>query len=180
MKTLKGCFIPATLVVVGIFAGCSDPVRSADIYDGLKYSLYNAGLKDVSVSQDRDKGVITLGGHVPRNTDKSQAEFIAKSMAGHQVVANHIVVVPVGGDSSATAVSSALDRDIEKRLDAALLQYNLHKNVKFTVKSGVVTLTGEVNSQSSRAQAEGLAAPISNVQQVVNELHVKDQATSSN
>jgi osmotically-inducible protein OsmY len=31
----------------------------------------------VSVSQDRDKGVVTLGGHVAADGDKSQAESIA-------------------------------------------------------------------------------------------------------
>jgi hypothetical protein len=43
-----------------------------------------------------------------------------------------------------------------------------------------VTLTGEVNSQSRRAQVEKVASTVPNVQQVVNELQVKDQkATSS-
>ena len=65
-------------------------------------------------------------------------------------------------------------------MDAALIQNKLHKGVKYDVKSGVVTLTGEVNSQARRAQAEHVASAVPNVQQVVNELQVKDQkATSS-
>jgi osmotically-inducible protein OsmY len=45
----------------------------------------------------------------------------------------------------------------------------------------VVTLTGDVNSQAKRAQAEQVAAAVLNVDQVVNELQVKKQkATSSN
>jgi hyperosmotically inducible protein len=47
------------------------------------------------------------------------------------------------------------------------------------VKSGVVTLTGAVNSQSKRAYAEKVAAAVPNVQQVVNELQIKDQKASS-
>jgi osmotically-inducible protein OsmY len=44
----------------------------------------------------------------------------------------------------------------------------------------VVTLTGEVVSQSARRQAEGIASSVPNVWQVVNELQVKNQkATSS-
>ena len=181
VNTLKLYFAPATLIVVGILAGCAAPVKSADVYDGLKYSLYNAGLKYVSVSQDRNKGVIILRGQVPRDTDKSQAGSIAKSVAGNQVIANHIVVVPAGSESNAKTVHSDLDQGIEKTLDAALMRNNLRKNVNFTVRSGVVILTGKVTSQSLRGQVEGVAAPISNVQQVVNELQVKDQkATSSN
>ena len=47
-------------------------------------SLDQANLKEVSVSQDRDKGVVTLGGRVATDGDKSQAESLAKSIAGGQ------------------------------------------------------------------------------------------------
>jgi hypothetical protein len=43
-------------------------------------------------------------------------------------------------------VGIGLDKGIEKNLDAALIQNKLHDNVKYDVKSGVVTLTGEVIS----------------------------------
>jgi osmotically-inducible protein OsmY len=62
-----------------------------------------------------------------------------------------------------------------------LIQYGLHKNVKYGVKNGVVTLTGDVSSNSARAQAEQIATSVPNVRQVVNELQSKNQkATSSN
>jgi osmotically-inducible protein OsmY len=47
------------------------------------------------------------------------------------------------------------------------------------VKSGVVTLTGEVNSENKRARAEKVAIAVPNVQQVVNNLQIKDQKASS-
>jgi osmotically-inducible protein OsmY len=62
---------------------------------------------------------------------------------------------------------------------SALIQNKLHKGVKYDVKSGVVTLTGEVNSQSKRAQVEKVASTVPHVQQVVNELQVKDQKARS-
>jgi osmotically-inducible protein OsmY len=65
-------------------------------------------------------------------------------------------------------------------LDAALIQNGLQKSVKYDFKNGVVTLTGEVNSQSKRAQAADIASSVPNVQQVVNYLQIKNQkATSS-
>jgi len=64
-------------------------------------------------------------------------------------------------------------------LDAGLIQNKLHKGVKYEVKSGVVTLTGEVNSESKRAQVEQVASTVPNVRQVVNELQVKDQKATS-
>jgi osmotically-inducible protein OsmY len=52
--------------------------------------------------------------------------------------------------------------------------------VKYAVKSGVVTLTGELNSQAKRDHAENVPTSVPNVQQVVSNLQVKDQkATSS-
>jgi hyperosmotically inducible periplasmic protein len=170
-----------TLLAVGILVGCSaEPTKSPDVSDSIRKSLDQSGLKDVTVSQDREKGVVTLGGQVPSDSDKSQAETIAKSMAAGQVVADQIAVVPPGVESDAKAVNSDLDKGIEKNLDAALIQNRMNKSVKYDVKSGVVTLTGEVNSQARRAYAEKLASAVPKGQQVVNELQVKNQKASSN
>jgi hyperosmotically inducible periplasmic protein len=169
-----------TLLAVGTLAGCSsDPAKSPDVSDNIRKSLDQAGLKDVKVSQDREKGVVTLEGNVPSDMDKSQAETIAKSIAAGQVVADQIAVVPPAAESDAKAIHSDVDKGIEKNLDAALIQNQLNKHVKYDVKSGVVTLMGEVKSQSKRAYAEKVAARVPNVLQVVNELQVKNQKASS-
>ena len=180
MKTMKLLFTLLTLLAVGILAGCSQTaVKSPDVSDSIRKSLDQAGLKDVSVSQDRDKGIVTLGGQVASENDKLQAESIAKSLAGAQVVADQIAVIPVGAEKEAKAVNSDLDKGIEKNLDAALIQNKMHDNVKYEVKNGVVTLTGEVNSEAKRARAEKVATGVPNVQQVVNNLQVKNQKASS-
>jgi osmotically-inducible protein OsmY len=182
MKTL-GTFLAALfLFVTTTLVGCTTPAtKSPDVAGDIRTSLNQAGLKDVSVSQDRDKGIVTLGGTVKADSDKAQAESIAKSIAGPQVVADEIAVVPLGNESNAKAVDSDLDEGIEKNLDAALIENKLQKHVKYDVKNGVVTLTGAVNSEGKRARAESVATSVPNVLQVVNELQVQDQkATSSN
>jgi hyperosmotically inducible protein len=180
MKTLKLCLSLLALLVVATLVGCSGTARqSPDVSDSIRKSLDQAGLKDVSVSQDRDKGVVTLGGHVAAEADKSQAESIAKSTATGQVVANQIAVMPPGGESEAKAVNSDLDKAIEKNLDAALIQNKLHKSIKYDVKSGVVTLHGAVISQSKLVQAEQIASAVPNVKQVVNDLQIKNQKACS-
>jgi osmotically-inducible protein OsmY len=88
-------------------------------------------------------------------------------------------VIPPGVESEAKAVNSDLDKGIEKNLDAALIQNRLQKSVKYDVKNGVVTLTGEVNSQSKRALADRIASAVPNVKQVVNDVQIKDQKASS-
>ena len=181
MKKLRLSVALFTLLAAGMLAGCSGPTtKSPDVSDSIRKSLDQAGLKGVAVSQDRDKGVVTLSGQVASENDKLQAESLAKSYAGTQVVADQIAVIPVGGENDARAVNSDLDKGIEKNLDAALIQNKLHEHVKYEVKSGVVTLTGEVNSENKRALAEKVATGVPNVQQVVNDLQVKNQkATSS-
>ena len=182
MKFLKPCMSLLAVVVIGTLAGCStNTTRSANVSGGIRTSLDQAGLKDVSVTENHDKGVVTLGGHVAADPDKAQAESIATSMAGGQVVSNQIEVVPPGTEHDAKKIDSDLDKGIEGNLDAALVQGGLHKNINYAVKNQVVTMTGEVDSQSKRTQAQAIVAAVPNVLQVVNELQVKEQkATSSN
>lgn len=180
MKLLKPCLTSLAMALVGALAGCSTTAtKSPDVTDSIRKSLDSVNLKDVSVSQDRDKGVVTLGGHVAAEGDKSQAESIAKSMSGPQVVSNQIAVVPPGFESDAKRINSDLDKAIEKNLDAALIKQGLQKGVKYDVKNGVVTLSGEVRSQGERSRAQTVASKVPNVQQVVNELQVKNQKASS-
>jgi hyperosmotically inducible periplasmic protein len=162
-------------------AGCSSMTKSPDVAGPIRKSLDQAGYKDVSVSQDRDKGVVTLTGHVAADADKAQAEQLAKSMAAGQVVADEISVLPPGEVGAAKAINSDVDKSIEKLVDATLIQNRLHDNVKYSAKNGVVTLTGDVNSQELRDQVQQLVAAVPNVQQVVNEVQVKNQkATGTN
>jgi hyperosmotically inducible protein len=161
-------------------SGCSTENKSPDVTDAVRKSLDQAGYKGVSVSQDRDKGVVTLTGTVPTETDKAQAESVAKSSAGSQVVADQISVRPPGDESDAKAVESDTDKAIEKNLDAMLVKNKLKHDVSYDVKSGVVTLTGTVASQGRRSMVEKMAKDVPGVKQVVNELDVKGQkATSS-
>jgi hyperosmotically inducible periplasmic protein len=160
MKTLRLSVAVLTLLAVGTLAGCSGTAASPDVSDHIRKSLDQAGFKDVSVSQNRDKGIVTLGGQVASENEKSQAESLAKSLAGAQVVADQIAVIPKGVEKEAKAVNSDLDEGIEKNLDAALIQNRMHGNVKYEVKSAVVTLTGEVNSQYKRDHAEQVATRV--------------------
>ncbi len=180
MNKLRLSMPMLALLGVAILAGClTTPTKSPNVSDSIRKSLDQAGFKDVAVSQDRDKGIVTLSGNVTSENDKSQAESIAKSIAGSQVVADQIAVIPVGEEKEAKAVNSDLDTGIEKNLDAALIQNKMHDSVKYEVKNGVVTLTGEVNSQHKRDVAEKVATGVPNVKQVVNDLQVENQKASS-
>lgn len=179
MKRFANWTACLTLVAAGMLAGCSQTVKPPDVSSNIRRALDQAGFKKVSVDQDRDKGVVTLGGQVTGEAEKEQAETLAKSLAAGEVVADQIAVLPLGAESDARTMNSDLDKGIEQNLDAALIQSKLHDGVKYAVKSRVVTLTGEVDSQSKRREAAKVAGAVPNVQQVVNELQVKNQKASS-
>ena len=168
MKTLKASSSLLAIALVGALLGCSTAsTKSANVSGSIRASLDQAGLKDVSVTHDRDKRLVTLGGHVAADADKSNAESIAKSVAGAGAVSNQIAVIPLS--------ASDLDKGIEGNLDAALVQDKLHESVKYAVQNKVITLSGDVDSQSMRVLAQEAAASVPNVRQVVNQLHVKEQ-----
>jgi hypothetical protein len=105
-------------------------------------------------SQDRNQAAVTFGGHVATEAGKPHAESIGRSIPLDQVAANQIAVLKSGVESD--------DRIF-----------------KHDVKASVVTLRGEVASQSERARAQEVASAAPNVKQVVNELQVKKQKASS-
>jgi hyperosmotically inducible periplasmic protein len=179
MKTLANWPACLAVVLTGVLAGCAQTPKPPDVAGNIRRALDQAGFKKVSIDQDRDKGVVTLGGQVAADADKAQAETLARSLAGGEVVADQIAVLPSGAETDARTMNSDLDKGIEVNLDAALIQSKLHDGVKYSVKSRVVTLTGEVDSQSKRRDVAKVAGSVPNVQQVVNELQVKHQKASS-
>jgi hyperosmotically inducible periplasmic protein len=180
MKWIQSTSLFFMTFIFAVALACSNQRQAPDITDTVRHALDQAGLNDVRVSQDRDKGVVTLSGNVNAEDDKARAESIAKSAAGDQVVANEIGVRPKGDENTARKVDSDLDSGIEKNLDAALVQHRLKDNVRYDVKNGVVTLKGKVPTSTQRAAAQKMAEQVPNVKEVVNELNVSQQrATAS-
>ena len=177
LKQMNAKLSMIALTVAGL-VGCASN-RAPDVAGNIRDALKQAGLGDVSVSQDRDKGVVTLGGNVTEEQAKDRAEQIAKPLAAGQVVADQIAVLPKDNQSTAKSVNSDLDKGIEANLDAALKQADMN-GVHHSTKNGVVTLKGDLETPARRREAERVAASVPNVQQVVNEIDVKNQrATSS-
>ena len=161
------------LVVLFFGVGCSNE-NNISYRDGVQKALQQADLKDVTVSEDKDKNTITLGGKLHSDDAKAKAAEVAKSAAGTRIIANEISVQPVGSESEARDVASNLDDAIEKNYKAALISSGLEKqHVDFKAKNGVLTLTGRVHNANQRQHAEKLAAGIPNVQQVLNQIEVR-------
>lgn len=174
-------FVTAGLTSLGLavlLAGCASNL-APDVAGSIRNSLKQQGLTSVSVSQDRAKGVVTLGGNVQQPQDKTRAEQIAQPLAQGQVVADEIAVVPQGAEAGAAkSMYSDLDRGIQANLDAAFIRADI-KGISHSTTNGVVTLKGNLDTPQLRQSAEQVAAQVPNVQQVVNEIDVKDQRATT-
>jgi hyperosmotically inducible protein len=124
MKTPKNVSIVLVACAIALTLACSDRPKAPDVAGDIRSSLDQAGLNDVSVSQDREKSVVTLSGKVATDDEKARAESIAKSIAGTEVVSNEIGVRPNGDESTTKKVDSELDSGIDKNLEAMLVQHN--------------------------------------------------------
>jgi hyperosmotically inducible periplasmic protein len=169
------------IFALGLLAGCSTTTKAPSVAGNIRTSLEQAGLKNVSVTQDRDKGVVTLGGHVSTDADKANANQIAQSIAAGEVVANQLEVLPATDSGPAKTVYADLDKGIDSNLDAALTSGGYKTGIGHSAKNGVVTLTGTVDTATQRTQIDTIAQGVPNTQQVVNEIQTRHQkATSSN
>jgi hyperosmotically inducible protein len=164
----------STAVLLGAIAiaGCNS--SHPDEKSAVTTQLNNNQLSAVSVSQDRDKGVMTLTGNVDSQDQKTQAESLARQSAPDYTIADEIGVRPPG-DSQAGSAASNRDSAIEDNFKAEIKEHkNLNdQSISASSKNGTLLLKGTVKTVKQKKEAEDLAKHVPNVQQVVNEIEVK-------
>ena len=173
-KALCAAIFTAVLAATFTWAGCNRE-NHPDVKYAFDSAMTQNGLGVVKVSQDREKGVLTLKGNVESEDQKAQADNIARQAAPGYTVANELGVTPPNAGSQAEAVNSKLDDAIQDNYKAALKE---HKNlddqsISADAKNGTLVLKGSVKTKAQRQEAVQLAKAIPNVQEVVNEIEVK-------
>lgn len=183
MKTKAICqklLLGPTLLLGGalVIGGChkSYPDEKAAVDQALSTNDFGT----VGVSQDRDKGVITLRGNVGLPGDKDRAEKIAQRAAPDYTIANEIGVRPANVPAAAGA-DAKLDSAIEDNFKAAIKAHqNLNdQSISGSAKNGTLVIKGSVKTPQQKAEAENLGKQVPNVGQVVNELKVKSDKHST-
>jgi len=175
-------FLLGSVMVMGgvmTIGGCnkSFPDEKGAVTSALKS---NNDLNSVDVSQDRDKGTMTLSGKVPSESDRQQAEALAKQAAPDYAIVDEIGVRPPDAQN-AGSVDSNLDSAIEDNFKAAIkANPNLNdQSIHDSVKNGTLVITGSVKTESQKAEVTKLAQQIPHVREVVNELSVEPNKHSS-
>ena len=112
-----------------------------------------------------DDGVVTLTGTVTSYAQKIMAEHAVRDLDGVRAVANDLTV------RTATTVT---DKDIAESV-ATMIESNVlldKEDVDITVRSGIVTLSGQVNWDYQRRSAERSVENLRGVITVVNNIMV--------
>jgi hyperosmotically inducible protein len=171
-KLLPGA--AAMLAGAMFMAGCHNQPAHPDEKSAVTNSLGSNSLSNVSVSQDQDKGVMTLTGDVDSQDMKAQAETLAKQAAPDYTISDEIGVRPPGA-SEAGSVASSRDSAIEDNFKASLKEHKVldDQSIHYSAKNGTLVLKGSVKTVKQKEEAGKLAKKVPNVQQVVNEIEVK-------
>ena len=174
--SVAATLLAASLLVAGCMTGC---MRSG--HPDVKLAVYNAldehDLRSVTVSEDRQAGVITLSGIVGANDRRQSAEQLAHQNAPGYSIVNRIQVDSARLESEERAASQTaqLDSSIELRYKARLSASPALKNqkIQFFANNHTLTLRGSVSNERERKEAEDLARKVPQVQHVVNEIQIR-------
>jgi hyperosmotically inducible protein len=171
----------AMFLAMFLLTGCNQDTHRPDVKDAVDSAMTQNNLGVVKVSQDRDKGVLTLTGDVISADDKARAESVAKQAAPGYTVANELGVRPQGAESQAKAVDSNLDSGIEDNYKAALKANKSldDQSISYNAKNGALTLKGSVKTAAQKVEAAKLAKGVPNVKEVVNTIEVKNNKHST-
>jgi osmotically-inducible protein OsmY len=131
----------------------------------------NAAHIGVSVND----AVVTLSGHLDTYPEKFAAERAAQRVEGVKAVAVEL-------DVKLALDHKRSDTDIATSIESAFKWNSLvpPERIKVKVEKGWVTLSGELDWEYQRNQAEKVARPVTGVVGVSNNLTIKPQVTPGN
>ena len=134
----------------------------------------NAEYKFKGVNVTAFKGTVQLSGFVDTYAQKYNASSIAKKVQGVRKVENDITVKSDADRGTGEYVD---DKSLTARVNSALGNNPDYKfdEVNVTALKGTVQLSGFVNNADQKARAGDIAKQVQGVQDVVNNITVKDK-----
>ena len=157
-------------------------VKDANVTAKVKSQLlWNSKTEGLNVDVDTDKGQVTLSGEVASPDEAKIAMKLAADTEGVRKVKNHLKVLSKAaaataapGKAEESASAEVKDGWVTTRVKAALLYDNRVDGTDIHVEtaSGIVTLTGSVNSKNERDIAKQITRSIGGVKSVVDRIDV--------
>lgn len=173
----KPTYLFAALLAAAAIAGCASTqtagrqIDDAEITASVKAKLAaDPEVKAHEIDVDTLDGEVRLSGIVDDAATRREAEKLARGTDGVRRVKNEL---KVGGDLSTGEVIT--DATITAKVKSVLIADAVVKarDIDVDTIDGVVTLTGIVESQSEKQQAETLARGCEGVRAVRNQIEVR-------
>jgi hyperosmotically inducible protein len=175
-----------TALVIGgaLISGSAHAVNKADdktpiadtwLTAKAKIALFaDARVKGSEINVETSQGSVIIRGKVDSDEAKQAAEGIAKGIDGVKTVKNELQVVAPAKreaiDDKDASITTRVNAQIAK--DSSLKDAGIHAQTN----AGVVSLSGEVSSLMTSAQASWTAWQVPGVKSVKNDLTVKEKA----
>jgi osmotically-inducible protein OsmY len=135
-----------------------------DVIDELEFE---PSINAAHIGVTANRGVVTLTGYVTSYAEKTAAERAARRVKGVRAIAEEIVVrLP-------SDTKRADDEIAARAVDILKWQVGVPADrIRVKVESGVVTLTGEVEWQFQKTEADHVVHKLSGVVNVINDIRV--------
>ncbi|MDO6692319.1 BON domain-containing protein [Aliiglaciecola sp. 3_MG-2023] len=140
--------------------------------------LFNGNLDSFDINTDVNDGVIVLTGKVDTEVDKALAEELMISLDGVEDVDNQLTVITDNENSedsdTAQIMQTLKDSKVESVVKTRLLFESevSGTDIEVEVEDGIVTLTGELDSNAERELAVTIAENTDDVKNVVSNLTI--------
>jgi hyperosmotically inducible periplasmic protein len=181
------CLSLSTVAAVATFTGCASGDRynrstGESIDDNYIVSRVKGALNDSAVYKFTDvnvasfKGMVQLSGFVDSAAQKNDAALIAGKVPGVKGVENNITVKSIITNVSAMG-QNVDDKTLTKNILNALGSNPDYKfeEVNAIAYNGTVQLSGFVNTAEQKSKAGEIAKQVYGVQDIVNNITVKDK-----
>ena len=151
------------------------PINDTWLTAKTKIALFaDPRIKGSEITVETSQGSVMIRGKVDSDAAKQAAEAIAKGIDGVKTVKNDLqVVAPAkreATDDKDEAITARVNAQIAK--DSYLKDVGIHAQTN----AGVVSLSGEVSSLMTSAQASWTVWQVPGVKSVKNDLTVKEKA----
>jgi hyperosmotically inducible periplasmic protein len=151
------------------------PINDTWLTAKTKIALFaDPRIKGSEITVETSQGSVMIRGKVDSDAAKQAAEAIAKGIDGVKTVKNDLQVVA----PAKREVTDDKDEAITARVNAQIAKDSYLKDVGIHAQTnaGVVSLSGEVSSLMTSAQASWTVWQVPGVKSVKNDLTVKEKA----
>lgn len=159
-------------------SGKSDEEVGQEIFNTLKSGWFSKGYDKVTF--EVNNGRVMLIGRVEKMDDKNNIEKSLAKIEGIRDIDNQIVVA---GERNNNETGMRSDKEINKEINKEIKGMikssgsgKESEKIAFTVNSGVVTLTGSVDSMNDKIKIEKKLSKINGIKKVDNQLTVNENA----